>query len=259
MTNHGRPCWFEYSAKAGELEKAKQFYASVLGWQIESFEMGDFTYSVAFDDKGKIAGIIEAFADAAPNWLTYFEVGNVDQTAAQAQQNGATLVQEPEDIPDSGRYSILKDPKGAAFGLMQMEPMPPDEPFVPAFAPASHGRPAWVELMADQPSLEFDFYAKLFPFKKTTRMDIPDMADGYQIFSQGDEEIGAMQGQGSAPVPNWQVYFWVSDLGMAMDQVKANGGKIVHGPGDIPGNRQIAICLDPWMANFALVGNKVSG
>ena len=32
---------------------------------------------------------------------------------------GATVVVEPTDIPNAGRFAVLTDPQGAAFGLFK--------------------------------------------------------------------------------------------------------------------------------------------
>jgi len=60
-------------------------------------------------------------AEVPPHWLAYFGVEDVDASTAKARGLGATAVVEPMDIPGEagGRFSVLLDPQGAAFGVFQ--------------------------------------------------------------------------------------------------------------------------------------------
>lgn len=256
MSDQGSPCWFEYHAKTGQLEKAQQFYESLFGWKTDSAGMEGFDYRLFGDAKGMIAGLAEAQDHDRPMWLSYFVSDDADKTARLVAQNGGSVEQEPADIPGTGRFAVFQDPEGVTFGILQPLPMPEGEDFTPAFAEGSPGRVTWVELAADRTEEEFDFYAKLFPWKKTSAMALPGDKGNYQMFAQGGRDIGGMMAQGEVPVARWIPYFWVDSLGAAIDRLTANQGQVVYGPGDVPGDAQIAICLDPWMAGFGLVGPK---
>jgi hypothetical protein len=52
--------------------------------------------------------------------------------------------------------------------------------------------------------------------------------------------------------PHWMLYIRVPDVDKAAERVKALGGKILHGPVDVPGGDRIAQCADPQSAAFAL-------
>jgi uncharacterized protein len=63
------------------------------------------------------------------------------------------------------------------------------------------------------------------------------------------------------PVPFWLYYFDVPDIDVAAERVKAHGGRIIEGPGEVPGG-WIVRCTDPQGAMFALMGmrsNKAVG
>jgi predicted enzyme related to lactoylglutathione lyase len=51
-------------------------------------------------------------------------VGDADASVAKAKQLGGSVVVPPTDIPDAGRFSVLKDPQGAVFAVFR----PPDMP-----------------------------------------------------------------------------------------------------------------------------------
>jgi len=52
-----------------------------------------------------------------PNWLPYFQVTDVDATANKAKDLGAMLFVPPADIPNTGRFSVIRDPQGAVFAI----------------------------------------------------------------------------------------------------------------------------------------------
>jgi predicted enzyme related to lactoylglutathione lyase len=54
-------------------------------------------------------------------WGTYFATGDVDASAARAQELGAILTVPATSMENVGRYAVLTDPTGAAFGLYARE------------------------------------------------------------------------------------------------------------------------------------------
>jgi hypothetical protein len=50
---------------------------------------------------------------AAPRWLSYLEVDDVDQMVAVVQRHGGKVVRPPFDVPNFGRIAIGADPTGA--------------------------------------------------------------------------------------------------------------------------------------------------
>ena len=52
--------------------------------------------------------------------------------------------------------------------------------------------------------------------------------------------------------PMWLYYFNVEDLDAAVEVVKAEGGKVLNGPMEVPGGDRIVQCMDPQGAMFAL-------
>jgi predicted enzyme related to lactoylglutathione lyase len=52
-------------------------------------------------------------------WLAYFAVDDTDGRAAKAMELGAGVILPPESMDQVGRYAVLTDPSGAAFGIHQ--------------------------------------------------------------------------------------------------------------------------------------------
>jgi predicted enzyme related to lactoylglutathione lyase len=148
---------------------------------------------------------------------------------------------------------MLKDPQGAAFYIIQPEPrdQPPDLP--PAVGEAS-----WLELMTTDAAAAMTFYHELFGWQPSESLDMGAMGK-YQMFNRGDRMIGGMMNK---PVemaqvpPHWAIYFRVPDINAATERIKANGGKILNGPMEVPGGDWIVNAMDPQGGSFALHARK---
>lgn len=253
-TLHGKPCWYELSTS--DLDAAEAFYAAVLGWSVRDSGMPGFTYHLAEAEGDAVAGLMTTPPQAAgvpPHWLIYFAVGDADGTAAAVAAAGGRIFAEPADIPGTGRFAVLADPQGAAFGILQPVPMDSSDPAGNAFdqQKVSHGN--WNELMTSDPDAGFGFYADLFGWKKAQAVDMGEMGI-YQIFSHDGAEIGGVMGLGNAPVPCWLPYFGANGVTAAIGRITAAGGTLAHGPFEVTGGAFIAVAQDPQGAWFAVVG-----
>lgn len=105
--------------QTGDLDRARSFYAQVFGWGWA----GQDGYAEAQVAGRTVAGAMPRPADLPPevpdHWLVYFGSADLDGDVARAQALGATLLVEPRDVPGTGRFAVVADPQGAAFGLFQ--------------------------------------------------------------------------------------------------------------------------------------------
>jgi len=223
-------------------------------------------YHLANRDGDAVAGFsAKAGSEAGrpPYWLIYFAVADADKSAADAEAAGATIDRAPSDVPGTGRFAILTDPQGAAFGLLQPDMSGMSDAEVAraeagggAFNQAKAGHGNWHELMAHDPEAAFGFYAPLFGWSKGAAMDMGTLGT-YQLFNRGGVDIGGMMGLADAPIPNWLPYFGVD--GSVSDKVasiNAAGGSVLVGPMEVPGGAFTAVARDPQGAWFAIVGAK---
>jgi uncharacterized protein len=161
-------------------------------------------------------------------------------------------MREPDDIPGIGRFAVAADPQGAVFCLFKGQGEPPEMP--PMSTP---GLIAWRELNAGDGATAFDFYAGLFGWRKGQAMDMGP-AGVYQIYGKGDVDFGGiMTKMPEAPMPYWLYYINVADIEATHGRIGANGGKVLHGPVEVPGGMWIVQGMDPQGAMFAVVGPKV--
>ena len=117
--------WGELNARG--FDKALAFYGSVFGWGEKRYPMGDMPGEYhEFQLGGEtIAGGMEMAppvpAEMPSYWLVYFSVEDPDASYAKALELGGREMLPPQDFP-GGRFAIVSDPQGAAFGLLKTLP-----------------------------------------------------------------------------------------------------------------------------------------
>jgi hypothetical protein len=117
--------WAELNGRG--VEKALPFYTQVFGWETKTSDMGEGQppYTEFLLDGESILGALEmppkVPADVPSYWLVYFDVDDVDAAHKKALDLGARQLVKPQDFP-GGRFSIVTDPQGAAFGLLKTRP-----------------------------------------------------------------------------------------------------------------------------------------
>lgn len=252
MKLQGLPCWFELNTS--DLDGAAAFYGTVFGWSVGASQMIDFDYRIAQSANGDGAGgLMSALPPGVPpHWLIYFGAEETDATVTATEAAGGTLWKGAETVPGVGRFAVLSDPQGAAFGVLQPDPATAGQGGA-AFNPRAQGHANWLELMTTDPAAAFAFYADLFGWTKGETMEMGDMG-AYQLFNHDGTDIGGMMGLGDAPVPNWLPYFGSNGVAATMAAITAAGGRIQMGPMEVPGPAHVAIAQDPQGAWFAIVG-----
>ena len=103
---------------------AMSFYQNVAGWTYVTEQASDFTwgggeqsYVLALSGQEAGAGFIIASPGFATGWIVYVEVPDVDATSALTEKLGGSIVRSPFDVPGVGRSALLRDPRGARFGI----------------------------------------------------------------------------------------------------------------------------------------------
>ena len=117
--------WAELNARG--FAKASPFYKQLFGWgekkmPLSGDQTGDYTEFQLHGDS--IAGGMEMNpmvpAQVPSYWMVYFNVDNVDKAFDKVIAEGGKEMLSPQDMP-GGRFAIVSDPQGAAFGLLKME------------------------------------------------------------------------------------------------------------------------------------------
>jgi predicted enzyme related to lactoylglutathione lyase len=243
---HGLPCWYELGTN--DLAGATAFYAATLGWSVADSGTPGMTYLLAKAGETMVAGIMKAEGMQPVAWSIYFAVDNCDATVAAATALGAKVYMPPADIPNTGRFAVLGDPQGATFALLQ--PLPGGTGG--AFDQQKMGHGNWNELITPDPTAALVFYGKLFGWTESRAMEMgPGMT--YHLIAREGLDIGGTCALPGVP-PHWKPYFGVASAKAAMAAVTAAGGRVLHGPDEVPGGAFTVQIADPQGATLALVG-----
>jgi predicted enzyme related to lactoylglutathione lyase len=235
---------------------AEAFYQNVVGWTPQVMEGPGMRYTIMSAGGRPVAGLVQANAEmceagARPGWRGYMGVPDVDAATARLKQSGGTVHREPDDIPGVGRFSLVTDPQGAGFVLFT--PNGGDN------SPAAAGTPGhvgWHELYTTDWPSAFAFYAEQFGWTKARSVDMGPMGT-YQLFAAADVEIGGMMNKPETiPTPAWTFYFVVDAIDAAITRLSDGGGRVVHGPHEVPGGSWIVQAMDPQGVPFALVAPR---
>jgi predicted enzyme related to lactoylglutathione lyase len=144
---------------------------------------------------------------------------------------------------------LMMDPQGAAFYIIE----PASSEQRPEGAPEI-GDASWHELIATDMQAAMKFYADVFGWQPTESMDMGPMGK-YQMFNRPHGMIGGMMNrppQMANVPPNWLIYFRVPDVDAAAERIKAQGGKILNGPNEVPDGDRVLSAADPQGAAFGL-------
>jgi predicted enzyme related to lactoylglutathione lyase len=246
---HGQFIWYELSTP--DVDAARKFYPRFTGWGTQPF---DKDYTMWTTGGVPLAGLFRLSDEmrqrgVPPNWLPYVESSDVDETVRKATSLGARVMNGPADVPGVGRYAVLLDPQGAAFGVYKSS----DSALGAWDGKAVVGRFSWHELMTTDYVAAFAFYRALFGWEKTGEMDMGG-GNMYFMYGKGGTAYGGMFNRMpdmAGMPPFWLVYIHVPDVAKAV-AIATKAGATVHRPQmDIPGG-SIAILGDPQGAGFAL-------
>ncbi|MFE7762827.1 VOC family protein [Streptomyces sp. NPDC057438] len=246
----GGPCWTELGT--GDLDAAKRFYSELFGWRPRTDphrEAGG--YSVAHLGDAAVAALAPLYQEAQPvAWNVSFAVSDADAAVRAVRAAGGTVVLEPMDVLDLGRFAVVFDPGGAAFQLWQARSFPGAGLFN---APGTLG---WVELLTRAPERAGSFCTTVFGWsvragEHCTQWGL-DGADFGGMVTMDDKfppEVPA----------HWLPYFAVEDIDdMARTAVEA-GGTLLMEPRTVPDGPSIAVLRDPQGAAFGVYPAGLEG
>lgn len=119
----GSLSWNELSTN--DVDTSRDFYTGLFGWTAETSDMGEGReYTVFSAGNEQVAGMMAITPDMGPmppSWGIYFEVTDPDATAARVTDLGGKVLVPPMNFP-GGRFSLVTDPQGAAFGVVTAVP-----------------------------------------------------------------------------------------------------------------------------------------
>jgi predicted enzyme related to lactoylglutathione lyase len=119
---------FEITAE--DLGRAKEFYGSIFGWDLQDVDMGggqSYTTvsTVPVDDKmmptepGAInGGMMQRTAEISSPVIT-IAVDSIERALKEVEAAGGSIITPRTEIPNMGAYGYFKDTEGNVLGLWE--------------------------------------------------------------------------------------------------------------------------------------------
>ena len=123
LNEPGALCWTELTTS--DTKAAETFYTQLFGWGVKHSTESpmDYTeFSVGWTPGiGMMAKPAGMPAHIPSYWMPYFQVANCDASTAKAKELGAKVMVGPQDIPKTGRFTVVSDPQGAVFAVFEFK------------------------------------------------------------------------------------------------------------------------------------------
>lgn len=108
---------------SGNADNLKDFYSSVMGWQVHPMPMGEYDdYVMMGPDGGWAGGICHLRGvnanQPADTWVVCFRVANVAESVGQAEANGGKLMGVIRDAGPGSSYAVVQDPQGGYVAII---------------------------------------------------------------------------------------------------------------------------------------------
>jgi len=122
---HGQICWQELNTK--NLGAAEEFYKGLFGWTLEQSKNSPVTYKEIKPDGVKSVGGMmeinecwgEGWEQIPSAWRTYIAVDDIAESVEKIKKNGGSIAVEPFEAPGVGKMSVVLDPSGILFSVIQ--------------------------------------------------------------------------------------------------------------------------------------------
>jgi predicted enzyme related to lactoylglutathione lyase len=119
-----------FEIPADDIARAKSFYGSTFGWQLEDMT-GDMDYTIVrtvdVDEQqmprepGAInGGMMKRSADTPAPVITV-NVDSIDDSLKKVEAGGGSVVSPRQAIPGMGAFAYFKDTEGNVMGLWENE------------------------------------------------------------------------------------------------------------------------------------------
>lgn len=120
MDSVGHFCW--ETLNTTDVEKAKAFYTTVIGWTVAAGPGANMTIMSA--GTSMVADFESAPPGVPSHWLLHVLVQKLEVARDRAERLGAKVLMPLIEIPQIGRMAIITDPNGAALSLYEPAPRP---------------------------------------------------------------------------------------------------------------------------------------
>jgi uncharacterized protein len=117
-----------FEIPADDLTRAKGFYSSIFGWQLQDMPEMEFTVVQTTDvdeqthmptEPGAINGGMMRRTPETPSPLITIDVDSVEETLKQVEAGGGRVVRPRTELPGMGAFAYFTDTEGNTLGLWE--------------------------------------------------------------------------------------------------------------------------------------------
>ena len=110
-----------FDVPADNVERAKKFYSTLLGWKFESFPEMQYNLITTTNLEGNfgVGGGMGKRMDPSQRIVNYFGVKSIDTAIKQVKSLGGTLLTDKMTVPKMGYLANCIDTEGNTFGLWE--------------------------------------------------------------------------------------------------------------------------------------------
>lgn len=251
LTIPGKLVWSDLFAE--DIDGAKRFYSSLLGWTWRTFGSGVDEYHIAYTDDRPIAGLVyrEARAEsgAEAGWIVYASAADPGALEARVAAAGGRMLVSPIEVPYRGTHAVYRDGEGALFGVLHSSTGDPGD------YRAEYGEWVWTHLFSRDVRAAADFYSELLGYES---LDIETTAEpnDFVLASGGHARAGIGAIGPDAPEgarPAWVGFLRVANVDAAAGLVEELGGSVLMLRDLNTFEGRVAVVADAAGATFGLI------
>ena len=240
-------------------EREVRFYSRVLGTGENPLWRDDLMNNLGIPSIG--LGKRTAQYESLPlQWMPHVEVADVAASARRALELGGSELIHGRAEDGTSQWAVLRDPNGAAFGIIPIVPAEAIAASVGAASSetASVGRISWLDLTVADAAATRDFYRQVIGWS-VREVEIEDGGESYADYNMlradGNPAAGVCHSRGvNAGLPSvWMLYLPVGDLAESLRRVEEEGGRVIRAIRGEGGEHAYAVVQDPAGAYLALV------
>ncbi len=243
-----------------EHEREVRFYARVLSTgQHPLWQPDDLMNNLGMPIIG--LGARTAEYDHLPlQWMPHVQVADVAVAVERAVELGGSVLMHTKDDDGESQWAVLRDPNGAAFGIIPVVPAEAVSPGDGASLPdpgSAVGRIAWLDLTVPDASTTRDFYREVVGWS-VQDVEMEEGGEGYADYNMLGEDgtpaagVCHARGANAGLPPVWILYLPVGDFAESLRLVEEEGGEIIKTVQGAGGEAQYAVVRDPVGAHVAL-------
>ena len=237
----GKVVWADLFAS--DVERARQFYQRVFGWEWRVVTREPEHYGLLYKGGQRVAGIAHLDAPEGQSqygrWVHFVSAQDVGKTGRAIVARGGEELMAPVSHAARGEFAIYAGPDQEVFGLIRSSSGDPGD------YQARIGEWMWWQLFTPDVRKSVASYQALFGYDTQEEKPNPDVLVVHLLaHGHARAAIGPLPDDPQA-ISTWVGFVRVDDVAGTLAKVGASGGKVMLKPDPEILDGNIAVIADP--------------